>query len=173
MRCQSFIAAASLLLFAGGSVAAQGPALVFSGSTPIALVACDGVPDNRLEEPILRTATFMKQAADSRLRITYKDTASAASTASFSLFVVGHIDSVAVTVPTGLRMAFSSDGTGFYGVFSSFTLVGYADQVAAGSHVLTFVYDYSQAPASGFSGIGCYRSAEPFLIEIVEIPSQA
>jgi len=170
MRCQSFIAAASLLLFAAGSVTAQEPALVFSASTPVALVACDGTPDSPVEEPILRTATFTKQAADSRLRITYKDTASAAGTASFTLFVVGHLDSAAVTMPTGLRMAFGSSGTGFYGVFNSFTLVGYADHVTAGSHVLTFVYDLAPTPTSGFSGFGCYRTDEPFLIEIEEIP---
>lgn len=119
---------------------------------------------------MLRSATFTKQAADSRLRITYKDTAWAAGTASFSLFVVGNVDNIPVTEPTGLRMAFGSDGTGFYGVFSSFTLVGYADHVMAGSHVLTFVYDLAPTPTSGFSGFACYRPDEPFLIEIEEIP---
>ena len=115
----------------------------------------------------IRTAIFKKQSGGTRLRITYKDTASAVGNKGGSVFIVGRIDGVAITSPTGLRMEFGNvpAGTNFYSFGGSFTLVGYADGIAQGSHTLTFVYDTKSLLGGSFT---CLRDTEPFLIEIDE-----
>ena len=134
---------------------------VFTGSTPSAMpISCAGAE-------AIRTATFKKQSAGTRLRITYKDTASAVGTKGGSVFILGRIDGHAITSPTGLRMAFGNvpAGTNFYSFGGSFTLVGYADGLAQGNHTLTFVYDTKSLLNGSFT---CFRDTEPFLIEIDE-----
>jgi hypothetical protein len=120
-------------------------------------------------EEALRTVTFGKQSAATRLRITYKDTVSAVSTKGGRLSVVGKVDGAAVTSPTGLQMGFVDvpRGPNLFAFLWSFTLIGYADGVPQGNHSLAFVYapDPGVLPDNTFI---CFRRDEPFLIEIAE-----
>jgi hypothetical protein len=136
------------------------PLVVTGVTTSTGLISCAGAED-------IRSTTFTKQSASTRLRITYKDTVSASSTSGGSVSVVGRIDSAAVASPTGLRMAFGNvpRGTNFFEYYGSFTLVGYAHDVAAGSHTLSFVYESKALLPSNFT---CFRATEPFMIEIEE-----
>jgi hypothetical protein len=114
----------------------------------------------------IRSVTFTKSSAASRLRITYKDLAYAfGGPGGFTLSVAARIDGTLVGNPTAFRTLFESqDRTTFHIVRAAFTNVGYVDGVAAGTHVLTTTY----------GGVGgnftCYRDSEPYLIEIEEIP---
>jgi len=49
----------------------------------------------------------------------------------------------------------------------SFTAVGYANGVAAGTHVLTTTYSHTSNLGDSFQ---CYRDCEPYLIEVEEVP---
>ena len=132
----------------------------FSGATaPVTQVSCTGTV-------AIRTSIFTKNSATSRLRITYKDTAYGIGGSGFNLIVLGKIDGTAISDPIGLRMVFNSDNVGgVFLLYNSFTAFGYANNVTAGSHTLTFVYNFNSA-ATGT----CYRDTEPFQIEIEEVP---
>jgi hypothetical protein len=112
--------------------------------------------------------TFTKKSSTTRLRITYKDTAAVLSNNGGTAFVVGRIDDVAIAKPTGLRMLFGlvPVGTNFYSYYASFTLVGYADGVAQGSHTLSFIYDNKPGPLG--ATFSCFVDGDPFLLEIDE-----
>jgi len=134
----------------------------FSGATASSNFNCTNTTT------AIRTATFTKSSAASRLRITFKETASAFGPNSFTLFVSVRIGGVLVSSPTALRMAFASSGeNGLFFLTDSFTAVGYADGVAAGTHTLTTTYSHTSLFGGSFT---CYRSDEPYLIEIEEIP---
>ncbi len=116
----------------------------------------------------IRSATFTKSSDASRLRITFKDTASAFGPNSFTLFVSVRIDGVLVSSPTALRMSFASSGeNGLFFLTTAFAPVGYADGVAAGTHTLTTTYNHTAILGGSFT---CFRDTEPYLIEIEEIP---
>ncbi|MDQ3089081.1 MAG: hypothetical protein M3Q78_10870 [Acidobacteriota bacterium] len=130
----------------------------FSGATAFATISCTGAA-------AIRTAVFTKNSATSRLRITYKDTAGGFGTTGFLLIVLGRIDGTAISNPIGLRMTFGSNGGGSsFVVNNSFTAFGYANNVTAGSHTLTFVYNFTGGANN------CFRDSEPFQIEIEEVP---
>ena len=113
----------------------------------------------------IRSVNFTKSSATSRLRITYKDTAGASSPVQSYIFVVGKIDNLTITNPTRLQMYFQTFAeSGFFSLRNSFTLIGYANNVAAGNHTLSFGYEYGVGVPS------CFRSDEPFFIEIEEVP---
>ncbi|HMJ07701.1 MAG TPA: hypothetical protein VK468_01770, partial [Pyrinomonadaceae bacterium] len=102
----------------------------------------------------IRTATFTKSSAATRLRITFKDTASAFGPNSFTLFMSVRIDGVLVSNPTALRMASASSGeNGLFFLTNSFTSVGYADGVSAGTHSLTTTYSHSSLLGGTFTCI--------------------
>ena len=165
-----------LLMWASGC-AAPAPSStvqVFTGSTPTASpmpfaigTALPSAP-NPCDQRVLRTVTFTKKSGTTRLRITYKDTASVVSDKGALAFVVGRIDDVAIAKPTGLRMQFALVplGTSLYTYYTSFTLVGYADGVAQGSHTLSFIYDTKAGPLG--ATFSCFVESEPFLLEIAE-----
>jgi hypothetical protein len=117
----------------------------------------------------ISSATFTKSSTASRLRITFKDTASVVGPNGFSLLVSVRIDGVLVSSPTALRMFFASinAGSGLFQVFTSFTGVGYADAVSAGTHTLTTTYAHTSTLGGTYT---CFRDTEPYLIEIEEIP---
>ena len=83
--------------------------------------------------------------------------------------IVGRIDNVPITNPTALQMHFAmmrvDNGFALYN--SSFTLIGYADGVAKGSHTLSFIYDNRQGPLGNIE-YSCFVDSDPFFIEIVE-----
>ena len=83
-------------------------------------------------------------------------------------FVIGRVDDVAIAKPTGLRMQFAlvPIGTSLHSYYTSFTLVGYADGVAQGSHTLSFIYDTKAGPLG--ATFSCFVDSEPFLLEIDE-----
>jgi hypothetical protein len=125
---------------------------------------------NPCAQRTLHTVNFTKKSVGTRLRITYKDTASALATPHGGvLLIIGKIDDVAVTKPTGMRMAFATwpAGTDIHEYRASFTMVGYADGVAQGSHTLAFVYD-AETGGPLKSTLFCFDEAEPFLIEVNE-----
>jgi hypothetical protein len=133
----------------------------FSGATASSNFNCTATTT------AIRTATFTKSSAASRLRITFKDTASAFGPNSFTLFVSVRIDGVLISSPTALRMSFASvGGNGLFFLTDSFTGVGYADGVSAGTHTLTTTYSYTSLLGGSFT---CFRETEPYLIEIEEI----
>ena len=128
--------------------------------------------------PVIRTVTFTKSSAASRLRITFKDTADADgdSTSGFDLEVFVRIDGVDIINPTPLKMYFKgkvrllqSFPTPIFAtqVKDSFTGVGYADGVAAGTHTLTTHYKSNGNIATE---VTCRSSSNPYLIEIEEVP---
>lgn len=128
--------------------------------------------------PVIRTVTFTKSSAASRLRITFKDTANADGQhpTGFDLEVFVMIDGVAVINPTPMKMSFRGKTivvqtfpTLLFSsqVKDSFTGVGYADGVAAGTHTLTTHY---KSNGNLVFGVNCLRSSDPYLIEIEEIP---
>jgi len=124
---------------------------------------------NPCDQRVLRSVTFTKKSATTRLRITYKDTAGVVGNNSGLVGIVGRVDNVAISKPTGLRMVFGMGpaGTNFFSYYSSFTLVGYADGVTQGSHTLSFIYENKAGPLGGT--FMCCVDSEPFLIEIDEI----
>lgn len=137
------------------------PAQTFSGVSAQALINCSASP------AAIRTAAFTKSSSSSRLRITFKDSALANSSAVFRLFVSARINGVLVSNPTALQMAFdAAGGAGIFGVRNSFVLFGYINGAAAGPNTLTFTYSFSAAAGSP----GCFRDSEPFFIEIEEVP---
>lgn len=149
---------------------------VFTGSTPGAskapslasLAKLDSNP-NPCEQRVLRTVTFTKKSDTTRLRISYKDAAVVLSNNAGLAVIVGRIDNVPITNPTGLQMHFAVPqvNNGFALYNSSFTLIGYADGVVKGSHTLSFIYDNRQGPLNN-NEYSCFVDSDPFFIEIVE-----
>jgi len=123
---------------------------------------------NPCDQRVLRSVTFTKKSATTRLRITYKDTAGVVATAGGLVGIAGRIDNVAIAKPTGLRMIFGmvQAGNNFFSYYESFTLVGYADEVTAGSHTLSFIYDNKAGPLG--ATFMCFVDSDPFLLEILE-----
>jgi hypothetical protein len=134
---------------------------VFTGDTGITTVPCffnvQGLP--------LRTATFTKSLAATRLRITYRDTASATSADFFSLDISMRIDNVLVSNPTAWTLPFADESVNpsapSHRLRSPFTTIGYINGVAAGTHTFTSAY-LTADPAT------CSRRGS-YLIEIKEI----
>jgi hypothetical protein len=138
----------------------QGPAgaarrlTVSSAQGSLAVMPC--------ADPI-RTVTFDKQSDSSRLRIGYTDLAFVYAETAFQtgFFVEVKLDGQPLS-PTQLRNGVTGGSVPSI-LDEDFTIFGYADGVAAGSHTLTTVY----------SGIGtgnqCRRGPE-YTIEIEEIP---
>jgi hypothetical protein len=165
-----------LLMWVSGCAApsSSSPVQVFTGSTPaVAQVPLAGettiaATPNPCEARVLRTVTFTKSSSATRLRITYKDTAAVVANNGGRVFVVGRLDNVAIAQPTGLQMMFAlvPVGTGLFSHYGSFTLVGYADGVAQGSHTLSFIYDNKAGPLG--ATFSCFVDSDPFLIEIDE-----
>jgi hypothetical protein len=150
------------------------PVQVFTGSTPavsqmpVAGETTIAATPNPCDQRVLRTVTFTKTSSTTRLRITYKDTAAVVATNGGRVFVVGRIDNVPITQPTGLQMMFGlvPVGVGLFSHHASFTLVGYADGVAQGSHTLSFIYDNKPGPLG--ATFSCFVDSDPFLLEIAE-----
>ena len=132
----------------------------FSGIASFANLACSNVNS-------LRTATFTKSLATSRLRITYKDHALGIGDTRFGLFVEVRIDDALVSSPTQIRVLYDSVLSNTWKVDNSFTVVGYADGIAAGTHSLTTTYRHNGSVGTIFT---CFRTSEPYLIEIEEVP---
>ena len=121
----------------------------------------------------VRTATFTKSSAASRLRITVRDVAFATGSVPFYLFLHPRIDGTLISNPTNFRMLFisqfddrllSRDST----VRNTFTTVGYANGVPAGTH--TFTTTYGVEPVGIGGTFTCFRELDAYMIEIEEIP---
>lgn len=125
----------------------------------------------------VRSAAFTKSSAASRLRITVRDTASATATGVFYLIVNFRIDGVFISSPTNFTMRFLSrfdnqltpPGTSS-SIRNSFTAVGYANGVAAGTHTLTTTYSVRVIEQGGSLDYTCNRDSDAYLIEIEEVP---
>lgn len=136
---------------------------VFTGQVPESEV--------RVDQPhTVRSVQFQKAAADTRLRITYRDKASTAfSPAPYTVTVVVRIDGVDVPL---LSTVFDASVFGQVGNFellevkSPFTTVGWVPGIAAGTHLLEtrYVVNGPNGPVIG------YVSGSPYLIEIEELP---
>jgi hypothetical protein len=126
----------------------------------------------RVDQPhAIRSVTFVKESAASRLRITYRDTASInVHPIGYTARVQVHIDGVPVDV---LETAFiannsPSDGFPFYSVATPFVTIGYAEGIAAGTHTLSSVYVVTGTLISGPPTFG-FIPDTPFFIEIEEL----
>lgn len=130
---------------------------VFTANTTFAVIPCTSS---------IRSVTFAKSLASSRLRIVYNDSPYAASFGSFSGFDVEVKIDGAVASPVRLTRSFSVTpvGGGSYNGGEDATIIGYADGIGAGNHTLTTSYSsfLIGSPA-------CYRPSK-YLIEIEEIP---
>jgi len=114
----------------------------------------------------IRSVSFTKNAAATRLRVTYRDSPYAAGFGSFSGFdVIVKIDG-AIFSPVTLANSFTvtAIGGGSYQGGQDITIVGYAEGIGAGTHTLTTNYGpfLSGSPA-------CYQPNR-YLIEIEELP---
>jgi hypothetical protein len=114
----------------------------------------------------IRSISFAKNSAATRLRVTYRDSPYAAGFGSFSGFdVIVKIDN-AVFSPVSLTNSFAVTalGGGAYNGGQDITIVGYAEGISAGTHTLTTNYGpfVVGAPA-------CYRNTK-YLLEIEELP---
>ena len=138
---------------------------IFTGTTGTISVQCiPAIPG------AIRTVTFTKSLAATRLRITYRDTARAnTSSSEFLLGIYMYIDNVPVSNPTAWNITFRAIQTlqPILGsrVDSGFTTVGYVNGVSAGTHTFTPSYlDFALA-----NSLTCERTGA-YLIEIEEIP---
>ena len=114
----------------------------------------------------IRSVSFTKNSAATRLRVTYRDSPYAAGFGSFSAMeVVVKIDG-AIFSPVSLSNSFRVNalGGGSFDSGEEETIVGYAEGISAGTHTLTTNYSpfLTGAPA-------CYRPTK-YLIEIEELP---
>jgi hypothetical protein len=138
-------------------------AQVFTGQVPEYSV--------RVDHPhVLRTTDFRKEAADTRLRLTYRDKGRTGfSLQTFTATVMVSIDGVPVPL---LDTVFDAPSAGTLGadelfrVSSPFTTVGYVTGLAAGPH--TFSSSYRLEGAS--KPVVGYVTDSPYLIEIDEQP---
>lgn len=121
----------------------------------------------------VRTATFTKVSAASRLRITVRDVASATGPGAFYLFQNFRIDGAFVSNPTNFTVRslstyddriLSRNST----VRHTFTAVGYADGISAGTHVFATTYSFQIIDIGGT--YICNRDPDAYLVEIEEIP---
>ena len=134
----------------------------FTGGTGTSSAPCflnsAGVP--------LRSVTFTKSSAASRLRITYRDRAklSTSNTILYTFFVGVRINNVEVS-PLPFQLVFTPvPSNGFTRIVDSdFTTVLYANGVAAGTHTFTSYLNTADNIAA------CYREGS-YLIEIDEVP---
>lgn len=114
----------------------------------------------------IRSVSFTKNSAATRLRVTYKDSPYAAGFGSFSGFdVIVKIDGAAFS-PVSLSNSFSvtSLGGGSFQGGQDVNIVGYAENISAGTHTLTTNYGSFLVGAPA-----CYRNTK-YLIEIEELP---
>ena len=137
-------------------------AQVFTGQVPEYYVRVD-LPH------VIRSVDFVKEAADTRLRVTYRDkwkTGFAVKT--FTATAVVSVDGTPVPL---LDTVFDAGSFGPIGaqelflVSAPFTAVGYVDGLAAGPHTLSSSYRITgdNAPIVGFV------AGSPYLIEIDEV----
>ena len=123
----------------------------------------------------IRTATFTKSSSASRLRITVRDVAKGTGPGIFYLTVNFRIDGIFISNPTNMTMKFISNqnhqavpGTPPR-VDNTFTAVGYANGIAAGTHIFTTTYSVQPIDVVGGEPYTCYRHPDAYLIEIEEI----
>ena len=131
--------------------------------TSTQIISCNG--------GTLRSASFTKNSAATRLRITYTDTPTALSTSPFGLRLNGRIDGSLITSPA--RLGILSDAhanfPNSFAVENTTTIVGYANGVSAGAHILSFTYEAinNSAAITCYSGVNFPSSS---MIEIEEVP---
>lgn len=129
---------------------------VFTANTTFAAISCGSN---------IRSISFNKISAASRLRITYKDEFAVLSGESFSTFRAEVRIDGETTSPVSMTNQFGSTcSNGICSGGEDETIVGYADGIAAGSHIFTSVYT-----GFLFGSPTCYRPAK-YLVEIEEIP---
>ena len=141
------------------SLSPSSPRLIqtFYANTTFAVISCTSN---------IRSVSFTKNSASTRLRVTYRDSPYAANFGSFSTMeVVVRIDGAAFS-PVSLSNSFRVHalGGGSFDSGEEETFLGYAEGISAGTHTLTTNYSpfMTGAPA-------CYRPAK-YLIEIEELP---
>ena len=129
----------------------------------------------RIDGPhAIRSVTFTKQSATSRLRITYRDKAEVnVHPHSYAARVGVHIDGVPVSFLETLFDAVNqpSGQFNFFSVSAPFMTIGYAKNISAGTHTLSSVYVVTGNTAFGTSlpTFG-FVSNNPYFIEIEEMP---
>ena len=121
----------------------------------------------------IRSVTFTKSSAASRLRITVRDVTSAVGPGAFYLFLNTRIDGSFVSSPTNFRVITLSSYDDLFSsrnstVRNTFTTVGYANGIAAGTHTFTTTYSFQVLDIGGT--YTCKREPDAYLIEIEEIP---
>jgi hypothetical protein len=135
---------------------------VFAGQVPEYYVRVD-LPH------VIRTADFVKEAADTRLRVTYRDRwKTGFAPTSFTATAVVSVDGTPVP---SLDTVFDAGSFGPIGaqqlfmVSAPFTAVGYVDGLPAGPHTFGSSYRITggNAPVVGFV------AGSPYLIEIDEV----
>lgn len=137
----------------------------FSGQTAETTIRCDLAH-------VIRSISFTKSSAASRLRITYRDKAKTAGSANFfgvnvNVKINGTSITPLLTVFDAENSPFSNSTTPFWNVSSPFTTVGSVSGIAAGTHTLTSEYirvNTANAP------VICYVTNNPYFVEIEEIP---
>ena len=114
----------------------------------------------------IRSVSFTKNSAATRLRVTYRDSPYAAGFGSFSGFdVIVKIDGAAFSpVTLANSFAVTALGGGAFQGGQDINIVGYAEGISAGTHTLTTNYGpfLTGSPA-------CYLPNR-YLIEIEELP---
>ena len=117
----------------------------------------------------IRSVSFTKNSAATRLRVTYHDSPYATSFSSVgAIDVIVKIDGV-VFSPVGLTNNFAVTAVGSSTPpqgGQDITTIGYAEGISAGTHTLTTNYG---PLTGGGSPSSCYRPAK-YLIEIEELP---
>jgi len=132
----------------------------FYANTTFAVISCTSN---------IRSVSFTKNSASTRLRVTYRDSPYVGSFGTFSpLEVVVKIDGANFS-PVSLSNSFRlyALGGGSYESGEEVTMVGYAEGISAGMHTFTSRY-------VGFSSGSpiCYRPRS-YLIENEELPSKS
>ncbi len=114
----------------------------------------------------IRSVSFTKNSASTRLRVTYRDSPYAANFGSFSTMEVVVKINGAMFSPVSLSNSFRlyALGGGSFESGEEETIVGYAEGISAGTHTLTTNYSPFLIGAPS-----CYRPAK-YLIEIEELP---
>ena len=141
---------------------AAAPIQVFTGQEPEAQI--------RIDHPhSVRSVQFAKAAADTRLRITYRDKAVTAGSANeFTATVVLRLDGVHLPLLDTVFDAGAGSLGGFsiYSVSAPFTTVGWVTGIEPGTHLLetSYVVEGDNRP------IVAFISGSPFLLEIDEQP---
>jgi hypothetical protein len=119
---------------------------------------------------VLRSADFVKEAADTRLRVTYRDKGQTGfGLQTFTATVVVSVDGVAVPLLDTVFDAGSAGPIGaseLFRVSSPFTTVGYVSGLAAGPHAFSSAY---RLAGENLPVVG-YVPGSPYFIEIDEVP---